>query len=105
MSDVQSDTDADRSPVLDADGEDDLDPDALSEEFDDLLGAVDIAAEAAIYKLQGSGRITDAKKEQARSKWANTLIKACREKRQIMETRELVRFAEQIDELKEKQRW
>lgn len=74
--------------------------DELDEEFNELLDLLDVAADAAEYKLT-DGRITDASKEQARSKWANTLVKAVRERRQVIESRELVRLSEELEQLKE----
>lgn len=89
MTTIDLDSDSDRSDAAD-----------LDEEFDELLRLLDIAADSAEYKLT-DGRVTDPKREQARSKWCNTLVKVVRERRQVIESRELVRLSEELEQLKE----
>lgn len=72
-------------------------------EYNEMLEKLDLAADQCIYKISGEGRITDAKKEQARTKWINSLVRVVKERRQILEQRELEQLEEQIEQLKEQQ--
>lgn len=97
-------TDTDISTTTDTDlntDDGDLDLDALNDEYDEMLALLDIGAEQCVYKIAGNGRITDPAKEQARSKWVNSLTKIVRERRQVVESRELVNLASEIEEIKE----
>ena len=80
----------------------------LNAEYDRMLKLLDVAAQQAVYKLAGDGRVTDHQKEQARSKWANTLVKTVRERRQTIESREIERMSREIEQLREQRvgrRW
>lgn len=94
-----SETDADTAESLNPPS----DARELDAEYQQMLDLLDIAAEQCKYKIAGDGRIADASREQARSKWVNTLTKVVRERRQVIESKELVELAEQIEELKERQ--
>lgn len=99
-----SDTDTDIStakPDFSTDDGDDLDLEQLNDEYDRMLAMLDVGADQCIYKIAGNGRITDPAKEQARSKWVNSLTKIVRERRQVVESRELVNLASEIEEIKE----
>lgn len=80
---------------------DEFDTDDLADEYDHMLKLLDVAAQQAVYKLVGDGRVTDHQKEQARSKWANTLIKSVQTRRQVLESREIERMSREIEELRE----
>ncbi|MFC7007946.1 hypothetical protein [Halalkalicoccus salilacus] len=80
---------------------DEFDTDDLTNEYDHMLKLLDVAAQQAVYKLVGDGRVTDHQKEQARSKWANTLIKSVQTRRQVLESREIERMSREIEELRE----
>lgn len=71
----------------------------------ELLEILDDGMEICLYKLpdpdrdRHAGRITDASKEQARSKWLNTLAKLAREKRMLLRDQDLDELSERLEEL------
>lgn len=69
-------------------------------EYEEMLEKLELAADQCLYKIDGGGRITDAKKETARVKWVNSLVRVLKERRQILEARELEQLEEQIEQLK-----
>lgn len=74
--------------------------DDRQQEYEQMLEALDAAAEACLHKISGDGRITDAKKEQARAKWVNSLTRVIKERRQVLEARDLERLNEELEALK-----
>lgn len=76
---------------------------ARQKEYEEMLEKLEVAADQCLYKIDGGGRITDAKKETARVKWVNALTRVLKERRQILEARELEQLEEQIENLKEQQ--
>lgn len=74
--------------------------DERQQEYEAMLEQLDTAAEQCLWKINGGGRITDAKKEQARAKWVNSLVRVVKERRNILEARELEQLHEEIEQLK-----
>ena len=81
------------------------DGDDRQAEREELLAVLDDAIEVCLYKLPDpereryAGRITDAKKEQARSKWVNSLAKLVREKRMVLRDRVIDDLADRVEQL------
>ena len=69
-------------------------------EFDQMLDQLDAAASACLYKIDGDGRVSDPQREQARSKWVNSLVRVIKERRQVLEAKQLDELEEEIEELK-----
>lgn len=81
-----------------------MESDERLDEYDELLSTLDVALDEAVRKVE-SGRIRDATKDQARCRYLDTLVKVCREKRQLLEARDLDEMSREIQELKERQQW
>lgn len=82
----------------------DTDTDDRLDEYDELLDTLDIAMDEAVRKIE-SGRIRDATREQARCRYLDTLVKIVRERRQLLEARDLDEMSREIEEIKERQQW
>lgn len=74
------------------------------DEYAELLDHLDVALDEAIRKIE-DGRIRDAQREQARCRYLNTLVKIVRERRQVLEARDLEEMSRELDELKSRQDW
>ena len=80
------------------------DTDDHLDKYDDLLDTLDIAMDEAVRKIE-DGRIRDATKDQARCRYLDTLVKIVRERRQLLEARDLDEMNREIEEIKERQQW
>lgn len=74
--------------------------DERQEEYTEMLEQLEAAADACLYKIDGEGRIKDAKKEQARSKWINSLVRVVKERREVLKARRLEELADDVEQLK-----
>lgn len=74
--------------------------DERQEEYEEMLDQLGAAAEQCLYKIEGEGRIKDAKKEQARSKWVNSLVRVVKERRNVLKARRLEEIADEVEQLK-----
>ena len=73
------------------------------EEYEEMIAHLDATIECARHKLDGEGRIRDSKKEHARTRWANSLIRAVRERADVLEQMELSELHREVERLREQQ--
>lgn len=74
--------------------------DERQEQYDDMLEHLDIVIEQSRYKLDGPGRITDASLENARANHGKTIIRAIKERREVLRSRRLEEIADEVEQLK-----
>jgi hypothetical protein len=77
-------------------------PDDDPDEYDDLLGQLDVAIDEAKRKVE-QGRVYDADNEKVRIKWIRALAYAANVRRQIMNDRDLQELSERLERLEEAQ--
>lgn len=73
-----------------------------SEEYGEMLAALDTAIEGAVAKVE-SGRVYNAENEKIRTKWIRTLAYAVNIRRQVTVDRDLEDLTERIEELEQAQ--
>lgn len=72
-------------------------------EYEEMIDHLDATISEARHKLDGEGRIRDSKKEHARTRWANSLIRAVRERADILEQMELSELHRKVERLQQQQ--
>lgn len=72
-------------------------------DYDEMLEALDVGIEEAKRKVE-EGRVRDPEREKVRIKWIRVLAYAVNIRRQVTADRDLEDLAEEVDQLKERQR-
>lgn len=74
--------------------------DAVPDDYERMLGQVDVAIEEALRKVK-QGRVYDAENEKVRIKWIRALAYAVNVRRQVTQDRDLEELTERIKQLEE----
>ncbi|AUV80260.1 hypothetical protein C2R22_00105 [Salinigranum rubrum] len=78
-------------------------PDVSTADYDEMLETLDVAIDEARRKIE-NGRVRDEDKEKVRIKWVRALAYTVNVRRQVANDRDLEELAEEIEEIKTRQR-